>query len=422
MNNHDMEACLGYFKCRNVYRKLFDKMWEKYASLGHFGGTVVLSKLSAEEKAQLGGFIQKDYTENKTITISMTALQKALDGSRFSGLSWEEILRDYYGRELVIKKEAKQDELLKKQNYFNEIAENYAGERGREWLCRTLEEKRGGYQVLQQQYGQDKEGLREILRFLFLAVESLPVFGQKTQRLPVFAAGITGNPHFFDDKAVGGSLLLYFIQDFFGKDEIGETRPEKRNNLLYKAGILNDDLSNYVLVYGIHGERRDSSLHDGIEGYYREKEPMQLTLLTLQKLKRAWGNARIYVVENPAVFSMLIESDPEITAVCTNGQLRLSTLLLMDMLGRNGVFYYAGDFDPEGLLIAQNLKNRYGERLYLWNYEKEYYEKAVSGVVLNEKRLKKLEKVELKELQEIKTAIQSERRAGYQENMRWEFL
>lgn len=52
---------------------------------------------------------------------------------------------------------------------------------------------------------------------------------------------------------------------------------------------------------------------------------------------------QVYVVENPAV---------------------------LDKFSCDTVFWYAGDFDPEGLLIAQKLKLRYGERLNLWMYKK----------------------------------------------------
>ena len=37
--------------------------------------------------------------------------------------------------------------------------------------------------------------------------------------------------------------------------------------------------------------------------------------------------------------------------------------MLLDLFDKNITFSYAGDFDPEGLLIAEKLKKRYGERL-----------------------------------------------------------
>lgn len=40
------------------------------------------------------------------------------------------------------------------------------------------------------------------------------------------------------------------------------------------------------------------------------------------------------------------------------------------------MLYYSGDYDPEGLGIAQRLKDRYKDRLILWEYKPEYYLRA----------------------------------------------
>ena len=124
-----------------------------------------------------------------------------------------------------------------------------------------------------------------------------------------------------------------------------------------------------------------------------------------------------YMVENPAVFSVLIREYPQRTVICGNGQLRLAVLILMDKFSCDTVFWYAGDFDPEGLLIAQKLKIRYGERLKLWKYEADLYETYLSEVELSDRRMKKLEQVSVQELQEIREAMYKKRRSAYQESM-----
>ena len=79
-----MQECLQYFRERPVYEKVFQKMRGKYESLGHIGGKVVLTGLSLQDKSQLGGFLQKDYTENQSVTISAEAFEICLSKSRFS--------------------------------------------------------------------------------------------------------------------------------------------------------------------------------------------------------------------------------------------------------------------------------------------------------------------------------------------------
>ena len=122
-------------------------------------------------------------------------------------------------------------------------------------------------------------------------------------------------------------------------------------------------------------------------------------------------------MENPAVFSVLIREYPQRTVICGNGQLRLAVLILMDKFSCDTVFWYAGDFDPEGLLIAQKLKVRYGERLKLWKYEADLYETYLSEGELSDRRMKKLEQVSVQELQEIREAMYKKRRSAYQESM-----
>lgn len=125
----------------------------------------------------------------------------------------------------------------------------------------------------------------------------------------------------------------------------------------------------------------------------------------------------IYILENPSVFSWLCEKYPDKSFVCTNGQLRFSAFLLLDQLSMTSKLFYAGDYDPEGLLITQKLKLRYKERLILWNYSMELYEQYLSGVKINERRLKQLDQIYIEELQEIKEDMKYRKKATYQESM-----
>ncbi len=217
--------------------------------------------------------------------------------------------------------------------------------------------------------------------------------------------GITGRfccksdekSHYFDVGTVAEKLLLTMLSSYLQEEkDIKLSETERKSQIFYRAGILKDDLSNDTLAYGIRAWKQDGSLHEGIEGFSKEGEPVRLTLRTIGNLQSASARQeRIYLMENPAVFSVLVKKYPDCAAICVNGQPRLATLLLLDFLKENHTFYYQGDFDPEGLLIAQRLKERYGERFKLWNYRVDWYEQYLSNVELSEVRMKKLEKVSL---------------------------
>ena len=62
-NEKILSEALAYFHRSQVFRKLFLKFREKYISLGHFGGSVTLTRLTAEEKMALGGFLPEGLYE-----------------------------------------------------------------------------------------------------------------------------------------------------------------------------------------------------------------------------------------------------------------------------------------------------------------------------------------------------------------------
>lgn len=430
---HDrkLAECITYFRARPVYQKLFSKIREKYISLGHLGGKVTLTGLSEVDKQQLGGFLRKDYTENNSVTISVVLMEKALADSKFSDLDWEEILAAYFEQSLIARKELERQQQEERKAYFDGILRQYDLEPGKSWLQKVLKDKSEGYQMLMQQYRENPEQLRDILGQVLCSISELPFLAAEDpsvnrELLPVFAARTAGNPHYYDEGTMAERLLAVFLRDTFEADrDNGLIGVERKNHLLYEAGLLKDDLSNDALVYGIHAVYPNGEPHAGIDGFCRCQEPVRVTLSTLGKLKHVWPQAkdqRVYVVENPAVFSMLIRKYPQCTAICGNGQPRLATLVLMDLLQSSSSFFYAGDFDPEGLLIAQRFVERYGGKIQLWDYRIEWYEKYMSKVILDGTRLKKLERVYLRELQEMKAAILKEKRAAYQESMVAELL
>lgn len=434
-----LKECVSYFKERKSYDKLFLKVKEKYISLGRFGGTVTLNGLDAEDWQQFGGFFQKDFSERENVDISAAAMEKALKNSRFAELDWDEILQTYFGETLISQKERKLSEQQRKERYFTEILEITAAGPGKAWLEKVLQTPGEESLLLMKNYKENPDELRGVLEQVLKAIPLLPLFMEEQQPdstqpafkqaekvlLVVFAAKTTGDPHFFDAGTLGEQLLIAFLKEVLPDHNKGKRLcAEEKASLFYEAGLLIDALSNYTLAYGIRAWARDGRVHEGVEGFCSRREPVQLTLMNLGGIGRVGtkGRKNVYIVENPAIFSALIGEWRDETIVCGNGQIRLATFTLLDLFDEKTTFYYAGDFDPEGLQIAQRLKERYQSRLQLWNYRKEYYEKYKSEVEISERSLRKLDKIYVEELQEIKSALLKERKAAYQEAMIKEYL
>lgn len=197
------------------------------------------------------------------------------------------------------------------------------------------------------------------------AMNNLPIDYHEYERLPVFTQKITKNPHYFD-KNLPFDLLLKGIKWSLNIDD---DQYEHMSQILYQVGIIKDELSNYCCICHI------KPVEDkyGWTTFYDQYEPQNLNLHNLGKLQCNLVIEDIYICENPAVFSNLCEhiknKKINIGLICSNGQINFCTYKLIDLLIQSGChLYYCGDYDSEGLVIADKLKRRYKESISLFEY------------------------------------------------------
>ena len=104
--------------------------------------------------------------------------------------------------------------------------------------------------------------------------------------------------------------------------------------------------------------------------------------------------------------------------ICTNGQFRYAVWLLLERIPDDGIsLYYSGDFDPEGLLMADTLKRRYGEKLQLLGMTIDHYSASKPAAEIDE--LKRIQSGELRGLADL---MAEKKFAGYQEGILEELL
>ena len=206
------------------------------------------------------------------------------------------------------------------------------------------------------------------------------------------------------------------------KIEASEIFPAyKRQKSYLMAGIMLDDISNYAMLYQVQAVKKDGSIHQGMAGFAREQHIVQVPLAVISE----WESLRcsqdeIYIVENPSVFAVLCGKEKEKNTrrayMCMNGQPRLAGLMVLELLAKSGTkVYYAGDLDPEGILIAQKLSRYYKGEFHYWHMETEDYEKCKSEEVISPKRMKILERITDDRLKPVVERIKAYGTAGYQE-------
>lgn len=453
------KECLQYFRQRPVFGRLLRGFREKYRSYGKFAGTVILKNLKETERDDLEGFLLRNYHGKNSASVSAERFERALEESRFAGISGKDVLELYFQESVQGKKEQRQQEERQWENLLSRVkSENTeAGSLGAQWISEM--QMQGGaaeeFSVyLKKRYRESGKGFVEAERLLRLGMrilDALPA-GKMTARaserrnrekkientaegkgiryLAVFAAEITGNPHAFDDGTKDGKylelLVRWYVRHLNPENESsslakGTEFPAYRKQRLYlRAGILRDDVSNYALAAGVRAEDREGKLHAGMEGFFEEGEPVQIPLSVIAEWKSAFcPENRMYIVENPSVYAVLCGKwNRRCGLMCMNGQPRFSSLLLLDLLAESGTeVWYAGDIDPEGLLIAQRLKRYYRGKFHLWHMAAEDYKICISGEELSQRRIRMLDRVDEPELRDTAELVKRKGKAGYQENM-----
>lgn len=410
------KECVNYFKSIKAYKRMFEAIRDKYRSLGNLGGTIELKNLSSDEQEALSGLLKRDYYSKKSASIKLEKIINALENTKFAGVDFEKILIGYFGEDLISNKEEKRiyDEMRK--NFFDEILKKNEGSLAYNWLESLLKNKDNSYKFIIQKYEKNKDELKSMLQLTMSAINNLSFDENNIDRLAIFSSKVSKNPHTFDTDNNCGKLLLYAISFLLGIDY--PKNAEERAEALYKAGIIDDEVSNFTMISGLLGYK-NGQVHPGWEGFSKLKEPIQISLWNLSRVDKVSANNKIvYVFENPTVFSEVLYKtiDYNPSLICTYGQIRLASFVLLDKLCNSvEAIYYSGDFDPEGLLIADKLIERYGEKVKLWHFEINDYLKIISNKKIDGTRLKKLEKIKNSKLKQLGDLLKQNAFAAYQE-------
>ena len=413
------KECLEYFNQSPVWKKVLKGFRDKYSSYGRFGGKVVLKNLKFQDIEELEGFFGKSFHGQKSVTVSAEKFRQALEASRYKDITPEYLLENFFGEPLLGKQEQKLLREREKEKIWQKFLKDYKGteiEKAAELLRNIVKDS-------------DSQELAEWNRALRFGAEMynhLPYRQSDKLYLAVFAAMLTGNPHAFDNGTAAGNFLYQIIQMDLEireiKIESSEIFPAyKRQKSYLMAGIMLDDISNYAMLYQVQAVKKDGNLHKGMEGFASEQHIVQVPLAVIEEWESLHcPQDEIYIVENPSVFAVLCGKEKTGNArrayMCMNGQPRLAGLMVLDLFAKSRIrVYYAGDLDPEGILIAQKLSQYYKAEFHYWHMETVDYEKCRSEEVISLKRMKILERIKDERLKPVVEKIEEYGTAGYQE-------
>jgi uncharacterized protein (TIGR02679 family) len=227
--------------------------------------------------------------------------------------------------------------------------------------------------------GGSAETGRELLDGLAAVVSALPV--AEGESLGTFAARVCGRAHALDDGSPLGTLALGAARALSGLEPSGpdESAAEARREAWAAVGVLCDELSSTVLTLGLPGD--ESATGRVLAAAFECHEPVWLTLRQLVRTPAHW-RARdvpsVLVVENPSVVALAADTLGARGAalVCTNGQPRAATMVLLRALAAAGVeLRHHGDFDWSGIAIGNLLHRRLA--IEPWQFDRDAYLHAV---------------------------------------------
>lgn len=412
-----LQQAVRFFKSERAYQQLFQDFRKKYESLGRIGGNVSVNNYSESSLEEIGKFFgQPGARIREKGQISLRDFELQIKNTKFHFVSLKPLLDAYFGETIMSKKEQQQIREAKLHHFLQEQQHRYP--QIADWIAFLYEQKREGRWILQLAETEPSH-FKQLLHILNRALCSLP---KRAERLPLFSQRITGNPHAFDLQTDLGRMFIHLLavqRAQLLQEPLQEipTSTEAINDLLQEKQIFRDDLLNFVTCANVIAET-DSGIHPVWEVAAKHRTVQIIPLRELIPLVRVYPatGETVWIVENSGVCAALLDEIPHAPLVCTNGQFTLATLMLIDLLAESGCrLFYAGDFDPEGLGMAQRLLERHPASIRLWQMDSSAYQKTKPSKSLSMERLEKLASIHHPALTDVAATMRKLGKAGYQE-------
>lgn len=374
----------------------------------------MLERATEEECEAVNAFFGWNYQPGDPMKIPLELFERELRESAF-GIGLLELHQILEGFPLLTKDEQKQGSDRRWNSFFASVREEaraFLGKESEEWLDRLQHGQGAGSRTLRECYQSDPEMAASELGIVIRALEFLfgsgSVGASPPIRLPVLAARVSGDAHALDlNRPAGRLLLLYLRERLFGTGENEGSEADsveregsetlKIREIYRRFGILDDDLSAIV--------------HWFIPETGKEALPVVWTLRQVDAAEKFFRCARIYAVENPAIFSAILDAaGPDIAfckepaaLLCMNGPASAAAIRwiqrCLEASGPECRLFYSGDFDIQGLIMGQTLHRLFPEHFVPWRFGADTFRqvqgKPFPGPNFEKEELIRLEKMKV---------------------------
>ena len=405
------EQAKAYFK-RPGFKRLLASVWKKYESLGRIGGHAVMERVTPEECEAVNAFFGWNFKPGDKVSVPLALFEAELRASRFA-LGLVQLHDLLEGKPLLTNNEKRNIRGVNWSALFADVRESMSESLSPdvgEWLARLENGGGSGTRILREQYQTDPKLARETLVVVIRALQCLFAAPKEASRLPVrlpvLAARVSGDAHALDMDRPAGRMLAAYLQDkasgITGRaEEADQVDPGSGSGTLQlretyrKFGILDDDLSSVV--------------HWFVPAANKPVLPQVWTLRQVDAEEEIPGCSRLFIVENPSVFSTILDSirQPSKPAgrppalICTSGPASAAAIRwirrCLDVSGPSCMLYYSGDFDVKGLSMGQTLYELFPDRFRPWRFDHETYMACAqigpAGPLFDDAELDRLDKM-----------------------------
>lgn len=415
-----IEKALQYFKANDIFFHLFLLFKNEFDTAKTQIDTIDVSEFSDEELQPVWNFLeQHSDSSNVNKTINLTAFESKLQSRFHLNIQLQEFLAVYIHDILKIDKQEYIHPHQEMKNFFEYLEREYALLTGWfQYLKRGTSDSQWIYHLI----SESPTRFENQVLHLSEAVRLLP---ERPIRISLFGQIVAGDSHAFDRQTTLGKLLLHVLAEDARYHAIEPVKipenSEEVNRLLLKFNILRDDITNYTTVVNIYAETIEG-YHPMWESAAHSHSVMNVPMREIINIVAAYpaNEAQtIWVVENPIVFSNILNEVPNVPMICTHGTFNLATMELLDRLVEEECdIRYCGDITPEGIQRAERILMRYPENSQPWKMDIPSYLKArTEEEVLSKENLKKLDQFALDIFSCLKDEMRDRKNPAYQETL-----
>ena len=407
-----------YLRSKPALEPFLQALKHRFEQAGVWRGKIVLEDCSPALQEAMAELLGGSYWGQSTITVTAGQWRKALSKTRFEDCDLGQTLNLVFGQKIESRKMLRQLPLHQNQARFQQILESEGESPAGLWL-RWLKQEQGAL------YTSCCNETTETLCKFAEAFNALPMRRHQVELTSVFAGRVLQDPHALDQGRVKRLLVQALRWQLLQEGNRDVSKADSW--ILEQGGLLRDQVSNRCLTYGLTGILSEGTEHPGWAGFVKQGEPFSATLINILEVKQIRSEARLVILENPSVFEHLAsvlkgDSSHAVSLLCSEGQPAQCVWQLLQRLDRRTVqIWYCGDFDPEGLQMAQRMLDQV-PGLKLWHYTVQDYDKAISEKHFDERRRRILESCTHEGLAQIRDRMMESLRCGYQEKLLEDYL